>query len=236
MLGELGLAALAVAAFGAAAAAFRRGAAADRALRRDVLADCVATLEDAAIAPDAAGYGALKGWFEGVEAALRPMVDTLAFRRLPQLWLVVTVRTPTGADATIDALRRPSGVEFYAAGDALPKSFPPPPSWPQDTGVRGSAGAAATLAALEAALAGPLADDRVKEITVAPSGVRLVRQLRQGRRGAYLVFRDSRFPDPRATPEEVRAALAQALQIARAARARNRPSGSGPADATVAAA
>ncbi|GLK66397.1 hypothetical protein [Hansschlegelia plantiphila] len=205
------------AALAAAVALFRRSARAERAARRDVLADCAALLDGGALTVDQAGYGVLRGRFAGREVALRPFAEQLAFRRLPQLWLVTTVRTPIETAASIDVLRRPTGTEFYSPGEGLPERVAPPASWPQDARVRGSAGCAALLARLEAPLAATLADPRIKDVFVAPGGVRVVSQLRQGERGSYLIFRDSVFAGARATPDEAARALGLALELSTAA-------------------
>ncbi|QZN99907.1 hypothetical protein [Chenggangzhangella methanolivorans] len=67
----------------------------------------------------------------------------------------------------------------------------------------------------EAALAVPLADPRVKVVAVTPRGVRVVRQAAQGERGAYLLFRDAKFPRGGVPREQALAALSLAAAIAR---------------------
>jgi len=217
MIGTAVLAGISAAALAVAAVRLKRAADAEAKGRRDILADCLPLLEGPDLKPDPSGYGVLRGRYRGLEVALRPVAEQLAFRRLPQLWLIASVRLPTGAQATIDVLRRPTGAEFFALGGRLPLGLRPPASWPQDSSVRGSRDAQRLLSALAPALAAPLADDLTKEISVTPAGARVVRQLRQGARGAYLLFRDSRFENPRAQPTEAAAALDLAISAARAA-------------------
>lgn len=191
------------------------------ALQRAFLSEGLARLKNGRIAPTPSGYGALRGRWRSHEVALTPVAEALAFRRLPQLWIIVTLRADTGLDATFEALRRPTGAEFFAAGAGLPRAFAPPPEWPQDTALRGDAGAETALLRLAPLLAPILAEPRCKALLVGPKGVRLVWQAAQGRRGAYLLFRDLRFDVERLPAPEIEALLDRALGLAEAIGAAN---------------
>lgn len=199
-----------------AAVALRRAGRAE-ALRRAARLDACADLLDGCVRSiDRSGDPVLRGRYGAAAAALRVFAEQLAFRRLPQLWLAATVRADLGTSATLDLVRRPTGAEFFSAGLALPRRWAPPEGWPQDTRICGSADAGALLAALTDRLAAPLADPRLKSILVTPRGVRIVRQAAQGSRGAYLLFRDMRFPKASVARHDAAAALDLALQIAAA--------------------
>ncbi|MDR6286494.1 hypothetical protein HNR47_002515 [Methylopila jiangsuensis] len=189
------------------------------ALQHAFLAEGVALLEGGRIAPTPSGYGVLRGRWRSHEAALTPIAEALAFRRLPQLWIVVTLKADAGLDAAFEALRRPTGAEFFAAGGGLPRAFAPPPDWPQDTALRGEPEAESALPRIAEALAPTLAEPRCKALLAGPSGVRLVWQAAQGRRGAYLLFRDLRFDMERLPAGEIEALLDRALGVAGAIRA-----------------
>jgi hypothetical protein len=212
LLATLGAATLAAGGFG-----LRREAKAERNRRLHALDDCLDLVERPSTAVHDSGYAILRGRFRGYDVALRPIPEQLVFRRLPQLWLLATLRTPTGGPETLDILRRPMGGEFFSIGESLPRSFPPPASWPQDTAVRGSRDAGALIEHLGGPLGPVLTDDRVKTLTVTPNGVRAARRVRQGNRGAYLLFRDSRFGDLRIPREDALAALELVFDLARLA-------------------
>ena len=74
--------------------------------------------------------------------------------------------------------------------------------------------AASTLALLTEPLEGLFADARVKELLVAPRGVRIVYQARQGAKGAYLLFRQSSFDVERLRPDEISPFVAFARRLA----------------------
>lgn len=215
-----------------AAVALRRAGQRDRRARRDLLADCAGLLEHARMALDEAGYGVLRGRRNGREAALRPFADTLVLKRLPQLWLAATVRDVAGEGPSIEVMRRPSGAEFYAVGAMFARRFATPPSWPADTEIRGGADAGPLLAALEPALAGAFENPRLKSVLVSPSGARVVLQAAEGERGAYLIFRDSRFAARRIAVADAETALAVA-EIAAAARPNRTDARHGPEQAAA---
>lgn len=197
----------------ALAAAIRLGTRA-RAARAAMLDACGALIEAPVLGRDGSGYPTLDGRFGGVPVAVRLMAEAVAFRRLPQLWLSVSVHAPTGQGATLDLLRRASGIEFYAPSD-LPVRPPVPEGWPADVSLAGSRGAPALLDRAAPALAGLLADPRIKEVLIAPRGVRIVTQLCEGERGAYLLLRESRFALTRIEPEILLPHLFRAAELSR---------------------
>lgn len=217
MIGGLALAVALAVLLAGAAVAMRRAGRRERLARRDLLADCAALLENPVIEPDAAGYGVLKGRHGGRDVALRPFADTLTFRRLPQLWLAATVRTGPGGGPALEVMRRATGAEFYAAGDRLPARFAAaPPDWPVDVAIRGTADGAGLLPGLEKAIGPHLRDPRLKSVYVAHGGARAIRQVAEGARGAYLLFRDVRFGPARIAPHDAQAVLAVAMAAANA--------------------
>jgi hypothetical protein len=136
----------------------------------------------------------------------------MVMRRLPQLWLVVTLsETQKRARPSFGALARPTGAEFYSGIDDLPERIEPPPGLDSSILIRGNA----PFAGIDAESVGEavrllFANARVKEIMVTPKGVRLVRQASQGERGAHLLLRQVRFPIEAIPPELVLTAIKEA--------------------------
>lgn len=195
-------------------AGFRRRLKADSNARRALLCRCLPLVEDGAIHVEPDGWSALRGRRGGRAVRVVPFCDNLAFRRLPQLWLSIDVEADLSALGALDVVRRAANVEFYAAADDFPLRLDVPPQWPQDTLVKGrSARAGETLARLAAPGAEILADARVKEILVAPKGLRVTRQLRQGERGAYLLLRQNRFELSPLAPAELEPLIASVERL-----------------------
>lgn len=191
--------------------------------RAGLLSECAARLDAARLGRDRAGFATLDGGHDGAPVAVRLIPEALVHRRLPQLWLSVSLRLPLPVEATLDVLRRPAGAEFYAPAD-LPRRFESPPGWPADTLVRGTPGAEALLRPIAPILADILADPRIKEVLVTPRGLRLVVQAAEGGRGAYLLLRGSRFDLDHVAPALLDGTLDAARQLAHAlSRTRSEP-------------
>ena len=180
--------------------------------RADLLSDCAGRLAAPRLGRDRAGFATLRGRYLGAAVDVRLVPDTLVHRRLPQLWLQVTLRTPLATGGVLDILRRPAGAEFYAP-DHLPNRYPVPEAWPADTLLRGTADADRLLARVAPALGPILADPRVKEVLFTPDGLRLTLQASQGARGTYLLLRGSRFPIERVSPELIDGILGAARHL-----------------------
>ncbi|MFI0849571.1 hypothetical protein [Mesorhizobium sp. IMUNJ 23232] len=137
----------------------------------------------------------LHGRFRGLPVQLRAVVDTLATRKLPSLWLMVTVPVPTGVGAVFDFMMRPASASTFSNYDQLPHIISAPAGWPPD-GIARSDNPLPLPAAerLEPALK-LLGNARAKEFLVTPQGVRFVVQLAEADRARYGVFRQAEFGD-----------------------------------------
>ena len=61
-----------------------------------------------------AGYPQLVGFYDGLPVRIFAVVDTLAVRKLPVLWLLVTIPEPVPVRATLDLMMRPAGPTTFA--------------------------------------------------------------------------------------------------------------------------
>lgn len=140
---------------------------------------------------------------DGTRLGLEVIADTLVTRRLPQLWLSLSLQAPAPERAfSLGALARPTGSEFYALTHALPDWHAPPSGLPLL--VRGRGACALDEARATTTFATLFEDATLKEAVATPRGLRIVRQAAQGERAAHLLLRQSRFPldaIPRATME-----------------------------------
>lgn len=206
---------LALPILGAAGYALHRRSRTASAERAGMLRACHDLLAEPVHGRDPTGFGTLRGRFQDMPVEVRVISEALAFRRLPQLWLSVSVHHATGVRGTIDILRRAVGAEFYAPADTLPGRYDVPVGWPGETLVRGSLNAGALLVRASGAVATILAEPRVKEVLFTPRGIRIVSQLCQGERGAYLLLRENCFPVTQIGPEELRPLLVRATDLVR---------------------
>lgn len=184
--------------------------------QRDRLFDrCGGLLASAAVERRRPDYPVLRGRWRGCAVELRPITDAITARKLPVLWLQVSLLAPTGAGSVLDALLRPLGGEFWSPASGLETRLGVPPGLPATLQLRGDRPAAADLLPVLHAQAAFLERPEAKEILVTPKGVRLVVLLGEGERAAYLLLRQARFAVDELDPALVRGLLDHAFALHR---------------------
>lgn len=136
------------------------------------------------------GFPRLTGHRDGLAFDLQALPDTLTFRKLPALWVMVTLPQPLPLRATIDLLARPSGNEPFTRFATLPNLLPTPAPMPKEVVIH-SDGGALPPADLMSRHADLFADPRVKELVLSPKGLRIVVLAEEADRGRYLIFREA---------------------------------------------
>lgn len=137
------------------------------------------------------GFPRLTGRRKGLSFDLQAVPDTLSFRKLPALWVLVTLPEPLPLNATLDLLARPSGNEPFTKFFALPASLPTPPDLPKDIAIRTDDARGVPTPDLITAYADLFADPRVKELVLSPRGLRIVILAEEADRSRYLLFREA---------------------------------------------
>lgn len=185
------------------------------ALRHRLLDEATDVVDDAkpTIAPDQ--FPIVSGHIDdGRRIKIELIADTMVTRRLPQLWLRITLlETIERGGPTVGALARPTGAEYYSLVHGLPEWMAPP-----ETGtsmlMRGDGRATALEAArLRASFQQLFADPLVKEIVVTPRATRLMVQASEGERAAHLFLRQTRFPLATVPADTIRSAVAMAEYV-----------------------
>ena len=213
---EITLAAAAAIAGCAAVAMLARHESLKLRARRASIFDTVASMFDTqAVAIDAAGFPRLEGRFDGRQLRLELIPDTMTIRRLPQLWLSATDVCDLPIEGRgLAILVRPSGADYYSLTEHMGERMNVPLEFPWECLIKGeSAASAATLSLVRDAAARLLADARVKEIAATGRGVRIVRQLAEGKRGEHLLLRQSDFEDATVTPRDINGLAADLKEL-----------------------
>lgn len=151
------------------------------------------------------GFPRMSGHRDGLAYDLQAVPDTLTFRKLPALWLLVTLPGPLPLRATVDLMARPSGNEPFTRFAALPQSLPPLPALSREVAIRCDDASALPPSDLLARHADLFDDARVKELVLSPKGLRIVVLAEEADRGRYLIFREAEMgrdplPPARLTP------------------------------------
>jgi len=137
------------------------------------------------------GFPRMTGRRGGLSFDLQAVPDSLTFRKLPALWVMVSLPAPMPVAATLDILSRPSGQEPFTHFATLPQMLPTPVFLPASLAVRSDDAGGVPSQALLAAHAGLFADPNVKELLISPKGLRIVILAEEADRGRFLIFRDA---------------------------------------------
>jgi hypothetical protein len=186
-----------------------RAAAAKSALTASV----VAVIPDARDASTGtAGVTTFAGHRNGERVQVTAIVDTLATRKLPALWLSVTVTEKVEIPAVFDLMMRPGSATTFSNFDHLEFTVPTPPFYPEGAVIRTNRRTALPLDVVAKHL-GPFGDGRAKELLVTENGVRFVWLLAEAERARYGVFRQAAFSNQTLDPALVEALLAEASAL-----------------------
>lgn len=171
-----------------------------RAARRAGFLDEVQTLFTGGLKtvnPD--GFPRLSGTYRGLTFDIQIVPDTLNFRKLPSLWLLVSLAEAMPVSATFDLMMRPRGVEMFTRFRELPVQMATDPAFPHDCAIRTDAPELLPPRQMLLKHTAVLDDLRAKELLISPKGLRVVWLAEEADRGNYLLFRDSemgRLPCP----------------------------------------
>jgi hypothetical protein len=190
-----------------------RGRQAIRNKRGAMFDGCLRLFESHRLSQDGVYFPVLKGRYQGYEVQIEPVVDHLAVRKLPSLWLLVTVRGRVRYTGVLDFLVRPLNVEFFSPSAALETRLTIPLGWPQNAWLRTDRPEGMPpIERIEPHIRF-FDDPRAKELAVTPKGVRLVYLAKEGERAYYTVLRQVEFADPSIPPQLLRDLMDRAIAL-----------------------
>lgn len=155
----------------------------------------------------------LTGRYRDRDFHIDALIDTLTFRRLPVLWLRVSLLEALPGVATTDILVRAQNNEFYAPGNDLPFQLPIPPHWPVGAHAKTDDPDRAPQRHVLDRHIDFLALPEAKEMLVTPKGVRLVRLIEQGQRAEYMVLRIADFRGNPVAPDVLKDMMDRAIAL-----------------------
>lgn len=158
------------------------------------------------------GFARMTGVRDGVAFDLQAVPDSLTFRKLPALWVMVSLPQTMPVAATLDVMARPTGTETFSHFANLKQGIERPYFLPDGTALR-TDNAGAVDPGILTAQAGVFDDPRVKELLISPKGLRLVILAEEADRGRYLLFRDAEMGREPLDPSRVLGLLETLLAL-----------------------
>lgn len=159
------------------------------------------------------GYPRLAGRYRSLPVQVLPVVDTLPTRRLPALWLLVTVQSAMPTSARFDLMMRPTAATTFSNFDLLPTTLQLPAGFPEGAVLRTDDPQHMLSPQVVIPHLDVFADVRAKELLITPNGVRLVWLLAEADRARYGVFRDAVFGDVDLDPDLLRDLLDRLIAL-----------------------
>jgi hypothetical protein len=168
-----------------------------RAERRALFDGCRQGFTQVEIRQDGLNYPVLDGRYRDFDVRIEAVVDHVAFRKLPQLLAMVTLRAAVPCRAMVDVLARPQNTEFYAPWNRLAYTVSGRPGWPVHVVARSDSPDPLPFLDVLDRWMPSFEDVKMKELLITRRGVRLVYRLREGERGPYLLLRQAAFDGAR---------------------------------------
>jgi hypothetical protein len=169
-------------------------------------------LDGAKLKQEGKDFPQVSGVFLGYEVKLSLIEDTVAVRKIPPLWLLITIQGKTAIQGSFDLIVRPSNNEFYSPAWQWNGNLQVPSHWPQHSVIKYQDNLV-DVAKIDALVPQLFRDERAKELLITPSVLRITYMAKQAERGEYLIMRNSVFSGEAISVEVVEKVLKQAIEI-----------------------
>ena len=191
---------------------YQRDAARKNQTRSSVFDDCKSLLQQAQISPDKANLPVLQGRYAGYKIALSVVEDTLGWRKLPPLWLLIKISANKPSQGSLDLIVRPANNEFYSPSWQWDGNLSVPPDWPQHAIIK-YRHKPIDISLLAQHVTRLFADEKMKELLIMPEFLRLTYMVKQADRGEYLIMRNAVYDAAPISKDCVEALIKQAIMI-----------------------
>jgi hypothetical protein len=182
-------------------------------LARDTVFDnCIDLLQLTQKSTDKAHLPMLHGSYGGYQVVLSIVEDTIAWRKLPPLWLLVKVCANKPSIGSLDLIVRPANNEFYSPSWQWDGNLTIPPTWPQHAIIK-YLRRPIDINLLEHLVPKLFSDLNMKELLIMPEFVRLTYMAKQADRGEYLIMRNAVYSETPIEKTLVETLLKQAIAI-----------------------
>lgn len=139
------------------------------------------------------GTWKLVGEYRGHMFQIQTIVDVMVTRKLPSLWLMVTLPEPQPVRAIFDLMMRPAGPSTFSNFDFLAHVIATPSTFPMHAMIRTDDPEKLPATEIIAPHLKLFFGPKGKELLVSPKGLRIVVQAAQADRARYGVLREANF-------------------------------------------
>ena len=186
-------------------------------LREHLFAEALTVIENASFEQQGRHeFPRLVGEYKGFPVQIKLVVDTLPTRRLPALWLLVTVQSPLALKTRFDMMMRPAGPTTFSNFDLLPQTLRHPAGFPEHAVIRTEDLEEVLPAEIIKPYISSFFGPRAKELLITENGVRMVWLLAEADRARYGIFRQAEFGDVEIEAKVLRDILESLLDIRQA--------------------
>jgi hypothetical protein len=152
-------------------------------------------------------YPRLVGRFEGELVQVTPVIDTLATRRLPALWMQVTLQCRLPVSSKFDMMMRAAGATTFSNFDLLPYVLELPAGFPEQAAARSDQSQAPIDPKILLPHIAIFGHPKAKELLITANGLRIVWLAAEADRLRYGVFRQADFGEANMTRAELQRIL-----------------------------
>jgi hypothetical protein len=182
--------------------------------RGRIFDDCLPLLTKVQQRLDKANLPILKGDFDDYKVSLSIVEDTLGWRKVPPLWLLIKVEAKVLSSGTLDYIVRPSNNEFYSPSWQWNGNLTIPTNWPQHAILKYQH-QSVDLTLIGYLIPKLFTDVNMKELLVTPHITRLTYMVKQAERGEYLIMRNAIYENTPIAKNIVEVLINQAVAIRR---------------------
>ena len=170
-----------------------------RRLKREheaLLDEAAEVLEGVRRERDAPGLPVARGRHDGHDARLDVIIDALALRKLPRLFVRAAIHRRLPVSAPVFAVRVTSGSGMVENDPRLTRGIPTPVSWSEEIVLRTTEDGPARVPDELLRIGRLFEDPRTASVLVSPRGVRVSWEAARGDVAAWRVSRGARFGRP----------------------------------------
>ena len=154
--------------------------------------ECISLLQAPQLSENGVDFPKLRGMYEGFDVSLELVTDTLAVRKVPPLWLLVSIKSRHEIKGYLDIIVRPQNNEFYSPAWQWAGHLQTPNNWPAHSMIKYQ-DEPADVAILNQFVPALFNDEKTKELLVMPGLLRITYMAKQAERGEYMLMRNSIF-------------------------------------------